>query len=44
MKPHSLASEYLQEIDNLVDFERREEEEIIKRVTGSMYIGEALYR
>jgi hypothetical protein len=39
----SLASEHLQEIENLVGSEREKQEEIIKVTTGSMYAGEALY-
>ena len=39
----SLASEHLQELENLVGSEREKQEEIIKVTTGSMYSGEALY-
>ena len=39
----SLASEHLQELENLVGSEREKQEEIIKVATGSMYSGEALY-
>ena len=39
----SLALEHLQELENLVGFEREKQEEIIKVTTGSMYSGEALY-
>ena len=38
----SLASEHLQELEN-VGSEREKQEEIIKVTTGSMYSGEALY-
>jgi hypothetical protein len=38
-----LASEHLQELENLVGPERDKQEEIIKVTTGSMYLGEALY-
>jgi hypothetical protein len=37
-----LASEHLQELENLVGPEREKQEEIIKVATGSMYSGEAL--
>ncbi|KAF8498600.1 cytochrome P450 [Russula emetica] len=39
----SLASEHLQELENLVGSEREKQEEIIKVTTGSMYQGEVLY-
>ena len=39
----SLASEHLQELENLVGPEREKQEEIIKVATGSMHSGEALY-
>jgi hypothetical protein len=38
----SLASEHLQELENLVGSEREKREDIIKVTTGSMYSGEAL--
>jgi hypothetical protein len=38
-----LASEQVQELENLVDSEREKQEVIIKMTTGSMYSGEALY-
>jgi len=38
----SLASEHLQELENLVGSEREKQEEIIKVTTGSMYSGEGL--
>jgi hypothetical protein len=34
-----LASEHLQELENLVGPEREKQEEIIKVTTGSMYSG-----
>jgi hypothetical protein len=39
----SLASEHLQELENLVGSEREKQEETIKVTTGSMHSGEALY-
>lgn len=38
-----MAAENLREIDSLVGFERQEQEEVIKIVTGSMYHGEVLH-
>ena len=35
-----MAGEHLQELENLADSERQEQEEVIKIVTGSMYHGE----
>jgi Cytochrome P450 len=37
----SLASEHLQELDNLVGSEREKQEEVIKATMGTMYLGEA---
>ncbi|KAN0109867.1 cytochrome P450 [Russula decolorans] len=34
---HSMAVEHLRELDSLAGFERQEQEEVIKIVTGSMY-------
>jgi hypothetical protein len=39
----SLASEHLQELENLVGSEREKQEKTIKVTTGSMYSGDALY-
>ena len=39
----SLASDHLQELDNLVGSEREKQEEVIKATMGTMYLGEALY-
>lgn len=38
-----MAGEHLRELDSLAVFERQEQEEIIKMVTGSMYHGEAFH-
>jgi hypothetical protein len=38
-----MAVEHLRELDSLAGFERQEQEEVIKIVTGSMYHGEALH-
>ena len=38
-----MAGEHLRELDSLAVFERQEQEEVIKMVTGSMYHGEALH-
>jgi len=37
----SLASEHLQEIENLIDSERRKKEEIVKITLGSIFSGDA---
>ena len=39
----SLASEHLQELENLVGSKRQRQEDIIKATLGSLYIGELLY-
>jgi hypothetical protein len=36
-----MAGEHLQELESLDVFERQDQEEVIKVVTGSMYHGEA---
>jgi hypothetical protein len=36
-----MAGEHLRELDGLASFERQEQEEVIKIVTGSMYHGKA---
>jgi hypothetical protein len=38
-----MAREHLRELDSLAGFERQEQEDVIKIVTGSMYHGEALH-
>jgi len=38
-----MAGEHLRELDSLVGFERQEQEEVIKIVTGSMYHGEVFH-
>ena len=38
-----MAVEHLRELDSFAVFERQEQEEVVKIVTGSMYHGEALH-
>jgi hypothetical protein len=40
---HSMASEHLQELGNLVGSERQKQEEVIGVAMGTVYQGEALY-
>jgi hypothetical protein len=39
----SLASEHLQELENVVDLKSQKQEDIIKATLGSLYMGEALH-
>ena len=39
----SLASEHLQELENLVGSKRQRQEDIIKATLGSLYMGKSLY-
>jgi hypothetical protein len=43
MAVHSLASEHLQELENLVGPPRQKQEEIVVAALGSLYRGKALY-